>query len=222
MRAEAAARIEVARAVRAFDTVADLANRAQLDRHDLQVLADANALVGLAGNRRQALWSAVAAVPDRDLLRGTAREEEAAELTAPSEGEDLIGDYRSTGLTLNRHPLALLRPRLLENRLLPADALMRYRNGQLARACGIVTVRQRPGTANGVMFMTLEDETGSVNVIVWESVFEKFRREALGASLLAVYGVWQREGKVRHLVAHRLVDVSDLLGELHTVSRNFC
>ncbi len=104
---------------------------------------------------------------------------------------------------------------------MPAEALMRYRNGQLARGCGIVTVRQRPGTANGVMFMTLEDETGSVNVIVWQSVLERQRREALGASLLAVYGVWQREGDVTHLVAQRLVDVSHLLGELPTASRNF-
>ncbi len=222
MRCDVAARIEVARAVRAFATVADLANRAQLDRHDLQVLADANALAAFARNRRQALWSAVAAVPDRDLLRGTERDEDVPELTAPTEGEDIVSDYRSTGLTLNRHPLALLRPRLLEKRLMPASALMRYRSGQLARACGIVTARQRPGTANGVMFMTLEDESGSVNIIVWESVLEKFRREALGASLLAVYGVWQREGEVRHLIAQRLVDVSDLLGELRTASRDFC
>jgi len=85
-----------------------------------------------------------------------------------------------------------------------------------------VTVRQRPGTANGVMFMTLEDEAGSVNIIVWQAVLEKFRREALGSSLLAVYGVWQREGEVQHLVANRLVDVTRLLGELPTVSRDFC
>jgi error-prone DNA polymerase len=107
-------------------------------------------------------------------------------------------------------------------RLVASGELMQYRNGQLARACGIVTVRQRPGTANGVMFMTLEDESGSVNIIVWESVLEKFRREALGSSLLAVCGVWQRQGEVRHLVANRLVDVSQLLGELQTVSRDFC
>ncbi|CAG4900235.1 error-prone DNA polymerase [Paraburkholderia gardini] len=222
MRAEAAARIEAARAVRAFSTVEDLANRAQLNRHDMHVLADANALAALAGNRRQAIWSAVAAVPDRDLLRGTTRDEEIPELTAPTEGEDIVSDYRSIGLTLNRHPLALLRPRLLERRLMAASVLTRYRNGQLARACGIVTVRQRPGTANGVMFMTIEDESGSVNVIVWESVLEKFRREALGASLLAVYGVWQCQGEVRYLIAHRLVDLSELLGKLHTVSRSFC
>ncbi|MDR7009623.1 error-prone DNA polymerase [Paraburkholderia strydomiana] len=215
------AHCEAARAVRPFRDVADLANRAQLDRHDLQVLAAANALKPLSGDRRQALWAAVAAVPDKDLLRATTREEEAPELTAPTEGQDLIADYRSTGLTLGRHPIALLREKLLSMRLMPAEALMRYRNGQLARGCGIVTVRQRPGTANGVMFMTLEDETGSVNVIVWQSVLERQRREALGASLLAVYGVWQREGDVTHLVAQRLVDMSHLLGELPTASRNF-
>lgn len=221
MREETARRIEAARAVKLFRDVADLGNRAQLDRHDLQVLAAANALKPLAGDRRQALWAAVAAVPEKDLLRATGREEEAPALVAPTEGQNLIADYRSTGLTLGRHPLALLRKKLLAMRLMPAEALMRYRDGQLARACGIVTVRQRPGTANGVMFMTLEDETGSVNVIVWQSVLERQRREALGSSLLAVYGVWQRQGDVRHLVAQRLADVSHLLGELPTASRNF-
>ncbi|SEI21570.1 error-prone DNA polymerase [Paraburkholderia hospita] len=221
MREETARRIEAARAVRPFRDVADLANRAQLDRHDLQVLAASNALRALAGDRRQALWAAVASVPEKDLLRATAREEEAPALTAPTEGQDLVADYRSTGLTLGRHPLELLRPKLLSMRLMPAETLMQYRNGQLARACGIVTVRQRPGTANGVMFMTLEDESGSVNIIVWQSVLERQRREALGSSLLAVYGVWQREGDVKHLVAQRLVDVSHLLGELPTASRNF-
>ncbi|MDQ7979872.1 error-prone DNA polymerase [Paraburkholderia sp. SARCC-3016] len=221
MREETARRIEAARAVMPFRDVADLANRAQLDRHDLQVLAAANAMKPIVGDRRQALWEAVAAVPDKDLLRATSRGEEAPALTAPTEGQDLIADYRSTGLTLGRHPLALLRKKLLSMRLMPAEALARYRDGQLARACGIVTVRQRPGTANGVMFMTLEDETGSINVIVWQSVLERQRREALGSSLLAVYGVWQRQGDVKHLVAQRLVDVSHLLGELPTASRNF-
>ncbi len=143
-------------------------------------------------------------------------------LNAPSEGEDIIGDYRSQGLTLGRHPLALLRKRLLEHRFLPAFTLNDFKNGQLARACGIVTVRQRPGTAKGVLFMTLEDETGNVNVIVWPSLVEQQRKEVLGATLLGIYGVWQREGEVRHLVAKRLVDMSHLLGRLDTTSRNFC
>ncbi len=222
MRREVAARIEDARAIRPFDSVADLARRAQLDRHDLQVLAGANALASLAGNRRQALWQAVGAVPDKDLLRPTTPDEETPVLKAPSEGEDIVGDYRAQGLTLGRHPLALLRARLLEQRFLPAATLNEYKNGMLARACGIVTVRQRPGTAKGVLFMTLEDETGNVNVIVWPSLVEQQRKEVLGAALLGVYGVWQREGEVRHLVAKRLVDMSALLGRLDTTSRNFC
>ncbi|CUI04907.1 error-prone DNA polymerase [Massilia antarctica] len=222
MRPESAARIEEARAVRAFESVADLARRAALDRHDLHVLAGANALHGLAGNRRQALWQAVGAVPDKDLLRPTTPEEDVPLLHAPSEGEDIVGDYRAQGLTLGRHPLALLRARLLEQRFLPAAQLNGFKQGQLARACGIVTVRQRPATAKGVLFVTIEDETGNVNVIVWPSLVEQQRREVLGASLLGVYGVWQSDGQVRHLVAKRLVDLSHLMGRLDTSSRDFC
>jgi error-prone DNA polymerase len=222
MRRDVAARIEDARAIRPFDSVTDLARRAGLDRADLQVLAASNALASLAGNRRQALWQAVGAVPDKDLLRPTTPSEEAPQLRAPSEGDEIVGDYRSQGLTLGRHPLALLRAQLLKQRFMPASTLHDYQNGQLARACGIVTVRQRPGTAKGVLFMTLEDETGNINVIVWPSLVEQQRREVLSAPLLGVYGIWQREGEVRHLVAKRLVDMSALLGKLGTQSRDFC
>ena len=221
MRDGAAERIETARAVRQFTNVGDLARRAQLDRHDLQVLAAANALSSLAGNRREALWQSAAAVPDKDMLASARVEDETPELGAPSEAEDVISDYKSTGLTLGRHPLDMLRPVLREQRLMPAATLNTYRNGRLARGCGLVTVRQRPGTANGVMFVTLEDETGNVNVIVWQSVLEKYRREALGATLLAVYGTWQSEGGVLHLVAQMLVDLTHLLGDLPTMSRDF-
>jgi error-prone DNA polymerase len=219
---EVAERIEDARAIRPFESVADLARRARLDRGDLQVLAASNALRSLAGHRREALWAAVGAAPDRDLLRPTTVQEETPRLATPSEGEEIVGDYRSQGLTLGRHPLALLRPQLLAKRFVPASSLMDYQNGQLARACGIVTVRQRPGTAKGVLFMTLEDETGNVNVIVWPSLVEQQRREVLNAPLLGVYGVWQKEGEVRHLVAKRLVDMSHLLGRLQAPSRDFC
>jgi error-prone DNA polymerase len=222
MSRDAAERIELARALRPFAGVADLARRASLDRHDLQVLAGGNALAGLAGHRRQALWEAVGAVPDRDLLRPTVPVEDVPALAAPSEGAEIVGDYRAQGLTLGRHPLALLRKQLLAKRFLPAEVLMDFQNGQLARACGIVTVRQRPGTAKGVLFLTIEDETGNINVIVWASLVEQQRREVLNASLLGVYGIWQREGEVRHLVAKRLVDMSHLLGSLDTRSRDFC
>ena len=222
MKDGAAERIENARAVRPFGSVKDMARRAQLDRKDLQVLADANALALLAGNRREALWQSVAAVPDRDMLAAAAVEDETPDLGAPSEASNIVADYRSVGLTLGRHPLELLRSQLLANRLMPASTLRGYRDGRLARGCGLVTVRQRPGTAKGVMFVTLEDETGNVNVIVWPSLLEKQRKEALGASLLAVYGVWQCRGEVRHLVAQRLVDMSHLLGGLVSTSRDFC
>ncbi|SIO65497.1 error-prone DNA polymerase [Paraburkholderia phenazinium] len=222
MKDGAAERIENARAVRPFRSVHDLARRAQLNRHDLHVLADANALAALAGNRREALWHSVAAVPDKDMLAVAAVQDDTPELGAPSEANDIVADYRSAGLTLGRHPLELLRPQLLANRLMPAATLRSYPNGRLARGCGIVTVRQRPGTAKGVIFVTLEDETGNVNVIVWPGLLEKQRKEVLGASLLAVYGVWQCEGEVRHLVAQRLVDMSHLLNGLQSTSRNFC
>jgi error-prone DNA polymerase len=222
MAREAAERIEAARAIRAFASAPDLARRASLDRGDLQVLAAGNALAALSGHRRQALWEAAGAVPDKDLLRPTVPIEDTPVLAAPKEGEEIVGDYRAQGLTLGRHPLALLRPMLLAKRFLPADVLMDFQNGQLARACGLVTVRQRPGTANGVLFLTIEDETGNVNVIVWPSLVEQQRREVLDASLLGVYGVWQRDGAVRHLVAKRMVDLSHLLGRLDTRSRDFC
>ncbi|MFJ1253685.1 error-prone DNA polymerase [Cupriavidus sp. CuC1] len=222
MRQEAARRVEQARAVRPFDTTTDLARRAGLDRHDMQVLAAGNALRMLAGNRREALWQALVAVPDKDLLRPADITEENPSLRAPSEGEEIVADYRATGLTLNRHPLALLRSQLAARRFETAATLATFQNRKLARGCGLVTVRQRPGTAKGVLFMTIEDETGTVNVIVWPSVMEQFRKEVLGARLVGVYGQWQCEGEVRHLVAQRLVDLTALLGGLETSSRNFC
>ncbi|MHA4867314.1 error-prone DNA polymerase [Duganella sp. PWIR1] len=222
MREDVAQRIAAARAHGPFAGVDELARRADLDRHALQVLAGGNALRQLAGHRRQALWQAVGAVPDKDLLRPTAPREAAPVLAAPSEGEDILGDYRSHGLTLGRHPLALLRATLTQHRFMPAETLNSYTSGMVARACGMVTVRQRPGTAKGVIFMTLEDETGNVNVIIWPALLEQQRREVLSAPLLGVYGVWQQEGMVRHLVAKRLVDMSHLLGRLPTVSRDFC
>ena len=218
---EAAWRMEEARAIRPYTDVQDLALRAQLDRADLQALAAANALSALSGNRRQALWQALASAPDKGLLRHAPVAEQAPLLAAPSEAQDIAGDYRSMGLTLGRHPVALLRSRLLAKRFMPADVLHTYANGQFARGCGIVTVRQRPETAHGVMFVTLEDETGLVNVIVWPSLVEQQRREVLGSALLGVYGIWQSEQGVQHLVAKRLVDLSRWLGRVETRSRDF-
>lgn len=222
MREESARRIETCRAVRDFDSVTDLARRAALDRHDMQVLAASDALRTLAGDRRHALWEASVAVPDKDLLKVADLAEESPALAPPTEGETILGDYRSMGLTLQRHPLALLRRQLAGKRFETAATLATYANRQLARGAGIVTVRQRPGTAKGVLFLTIEDETGNVNVIVWPSVLENFRKEILNASLLGVYGQWQADGDVKHLVAQYAVDLSPMLGALETQSRNFC
>ena len=218
----AALRISQARTQSRLLDINDLARRAELNRRDLDVLAGGNALHSLSGHRRQALWQTVAAIPDKDLLSSTNLSEQTPQLRAPTEGQEIVADYRSTGLTLQRHPLSLLRPRLLAQRFLPADLLNTFQNGQFARGCGIVTVRQRPSTAKGVLFVSIEDETGTVNVIVWPALVEKQRREVLNATLLGVYGIWQCEGQVRHLVAKRLVDLSHLLGDLNSTSRNFC
>ncbi|WP_019143056.1 error-prone DNA polymerase [Noviherbaspirillum massiliense] len=219
---EAGLRIEEARAIRPFADLRDLALRAQLTRTELEKLAQANALVSLAGHRREALWHALAAAPERGLLKRAAIAEEEVQLPAPSEAENIAGDYRSIGLTLGRHPVALLRPTLARMRFLPAEVLNTFADRQIARGCGIVTVRQRPETARGVVFITMEDETGPINVIVWPDLVEKQRKEVLSASLLGVYGIWQCEAQVRHLVAKRLVDLSHLLGKLESGSRDFC
>ena len=222
MSEDAALRITAARNVQAFVDVHDLAKRAQLSKHDLQVLAAGNALASLAGHRRQALWQAVGTLPDKDLLRPTSIQEQIPVLKTPTEAQEIFSDFRATGFTLQRHPVALLRPQLLAKRFLPAEMLNTFQQGQFARGCGIVTVRQRPQTANGVVFITIEDETGPVNVIIWPSLLEKQRSEVLSAPLLGVYGIWQCEAEVRHLVAKRLVDMSHLLGQLEISSRDFC
>lgn len=218
---DAAWRIEEARTVRAFKTTADLAARAGLNAAHLSALASANALQSLSGNRREAMWQAAASIPEKGLLRLATITEDMVQLEAPTEAEDTVADYRHLGLTLGRHPVSYLRQRLMTMRFLPSDVLTTFSNGQLARGCGIVTVRQRPETAKGVVFVTLEDEAGTVNVICWSSLVEQYRRELMGASLLGVYGIWQCENNVRHLIAKRLVDLSYLLGELHSKSRDF-
>ena len=216
-----AARIAAARQRFAFANVADLAARAALQRRDLDLLAAADALQSLAGHRRQAAWAATVAVVQGDLFDGQPAREAPVELAAPGEGENLVADYRSLGLSLRRHPLALLRSHLAERRFVAAETLRHAGHRALIRAAGIVVGRQRPGTATGIVFVTLEDETGLVNVVVHPQLVDKQRRELLGSSLLGVYGQLQKEGEVVHLVAKRLVDLSAWLGRLETSSRDF-
>ena len=204
-----------------YANLTDLADRAALARHELDTLAAANALAGLAGNRRQAAWEAASIWVQGDLLDRATIIEHATIFPDPSEGAELVADYASTGLTLGRHPLALLRAHLHEKRFLDSTNLRQAADRQLARAAGIVTGRQRPGTATGIVFVTLEDEFGMINVVVHAHLVEKQRRELLNASLLGVFGQVQRDGAVVHLVAKRLVDISPWLGKLGTRSRDF-
>lgn len=222
----AALRIEAERARQPFTSTADAARRADLSRHDLDALASADALRSLAGHRRQARWEAAAGAPARGLLRDAPIvETDAPRLTAPDEGQTVADDYRALQFTLHRHPVALLRAQLQARRFETAAALNHYPDKRLARACGIVTVRQRPGTAKGTIFVSIEDETGPVNVVVRPELIERQRRELLGATLLGVYGTWQNVNQVRHLIAQRLVDLTPLLGavlgDLNAGSRNF-
>jgi error-prone DNA polymerase len=219
---EAAERVVAARALGPFDGIEDLARRASLDARALRLLSAGDALKPLAGHRHQAAWGTAGIDTRAPLMLARTRTHEAqAVLQAPTVGEELLADYRSTGLSLTSHPLALLRDRMAAFHVQPATVLNGYRNGQLARASGLVTHRQRPETAKGVIFVTLEDETGAVNVIVWPQVADSQRKPLLASTLLTVYGVWQCEGEVRHLIARKLIDHSALLQGLSARSRNF-
>ncbi|OGB29730.1 MAG: hypothetical protein A3F78_17805 [Burkholderiales bacterium RIFCSPLOWO2_12_FULL_61_40] len=193
--------------------------RCGLDAGELKALAS------LSGHRRQQVWDASALAPAPGFLKGVPVDEADLQLPAAQEGEEVVFDYAAVGLTLRSHSLLLLRGQLSKLKLLTAAQMRDYPTGHLVRACGPVTMRQQPQTAKGVVFVTLEDETGSVNVIVWKAVKERFCQEVVRARLLAVYGVWQRDdesgGEVRHVVAKHLVDLTHLLGNLATTSRDF-
>jgi error-prone DNA polymerase len=220
-----AERLMSARRISAFAGVDDLARRAQLDGRDLQTLAHADALQSLAGHRRRQLWSAAGlGRPEKALLADAPiieRANEQPDLFEAPEGEAIALDYAATGLTLRRHPLALLRERIARRGWRSAEQLAQLKDGAAAWACGIVTMRQQPETAKGVIFVTLEDETGSVNIIVWRHVRERQRPALLRSRLLAVAGQWQSKDGTTHLIARRLVDMTPWLGAVATSSRDF-
>jgi error-prone DNA polymerase len=198
-----------------FSSIHDL----DANRKDLRCLAAAGALQSIAGHRRLAYWAAAGA--GRRAPLDAPAPESSPRLVLPGEGQEIVSDYASLGLSLGRHPLALLRARLQGKRLMTADALKLVSHGKPASVAGLVTCRQRPDTASGVIFVTLEDETGCANVVVWRGVAERQRRALLGARLLGVQGVVERDGEVVHLVARRLHDYTSLLGPLTTESRDF-
>ena len=217
---DAAQRIVIARQEQPFVDIADLKRRAGLDEGDIKTLAAADAFASLTGNRRHALWSALGTGRDAAMFMAPTDHEQ-VRLKAPTEASDVVADYETLGLTLRRHPLALLRSQLDKSARWSAEKIRVARSGQLVRVAGIVTCRQRPSTANGTTFVTLEDETGYVNVIVWSRLAERQRKELVFSRLMEVAGTVEREGEVVHVVAGHLTDKTGLLGSLATSSRDF-
>jgi error-prone DNA polymerase len=234
-----AERLCAARRARMFADVEDLARRARLNRRDLDALAAAGALVGLSGHRHRARWAVAGVEPPLPLLAEAPIAEALPMLCPPTEAQDIVADYASVGLTLRRHPLALLRGKLSAWRLASAAEVRVQAHGEPVATAGLVICRQHPSSAAGTIFVTLEDETGNTNVIVWDSVARRQRRALLGARLMAVRGEVQREttsrpslacgprlgpigeGEVLHVIAHEIIDLSPLLGSLTVASRDF-
>ncbi|MCB1686017.1 MAG: error-prone DNA polymerase, partial [Pseudomonadales bacterium] len=216
-------RIESARP---FRDPEDLARRAALDTRELRFLARAGALAALAGHRYQAHWEVAGIKPPvaleqpvepghpPDAVPQVAEPGPGIQLPAPTPADDMLDDYRYTSLTLGPHPMALLRDHPEVGGSRRAADLVACRHGQLVQVTGLVTGRQRPSSASGVMFVTLEDETGNTNVVVWTSVLERFRAALLQGQLLRIKGVVEREKEVIHLVSGHIEDVTRLLAEL--------
>jgi error-prone DNA polymerase len=217
---------------RDFVSVDDLWRRAGVPASALVCLAEADAfLPSLSLSRREALW-AIKALRDEPLplFAAAASRENAtvAELDEPSvalrpmtDGGEVVQDYGHVGLTLREHPMSFLRRDLSRRRILTCAEAVRARDGTWLETAGLVLVRQRPGSAKGVIFMTIEDETGIANAVLWVKTFEKYRRVVLSAGMVGIYGKIQREGEVVHLVAHRLTDLSEALASVGERNRAF-
>jgi len=217
----AAQRVVDRRGERPYRSVQDLAGRTGLPSRDLEALAASGALTGIAGHRHRAHWAVAGVGPPSPMFPSLEIAEGVPLLRTPTEGQGIAADYRSLGLTLGRHPLALLRARLRARGISTASELQEARDEARVHAAGIVTARQRPPSAGGVTFVTLEDETGYINLIVWRQLAERQRRVLLESRLLGVWGEVQRQGGVLHVVAARLEDCSSLLGQLPSRSRDF-
>ena len=221
-RSEDAQRISQARAQRPFSDVADLCHRAGLDARAQALLADAGALRALAGHRHRARWAIAGVEAQRPLFAGSpATAETQVALPLPTPGQDLVADYTLLGTTLERHPLSRLRSRLQAQRCRSSRELATLPSGRPVSVAGLVTGRQRPQTASGVTFVTLEDEFGMVNVVVWQQLAERQRRPFLEARLMRVDGRLESENGVVHVVARQLHDLTPLLGSLDVRSRDF-
>ena len=218
---EVARRIEAARGERSFEDTADLCARGRVDKRHQELLADASALRGLAGHRHRARWETAGVEAQLPLFGNTSPEEQAVTLPSPTQAENTLADYARTGLTLGAHPLRQIRARLKAARCIDSKTLLMRPHKSYARVAGMVTMRQRPATASGVTFVTIEDEHGMVNVVVWRKTAELQHRVLLESQLLAIDGKWEVQDGVCHLIAHHLRDLTHLLGSLDARSRDF-
>lgn len=222
LREEDARRLVTTRQQQSFASVDELALRSRLNRRTLELLADAAALRGLAGHRHQARWAVAGVQEPLPLFADApAQVENEVDLPLPSVGENLLADYALVGTTMGPHPLRLLRSRLAALDCRSSRQLAQMANDSRVSAAGLVTGRQRPGTASGVTFVTLEDEFGMINVVVWRALAEHQRRELVHSQLLQVHGKLETREGVRHLIASRLTDLTHLLQGLDTRSRDF-
>jgi error-prone DNA polymerase len=217
---EAAERLVAARPYR---TVEELRSRGQVPVHAIQRLAAADAFRSMGLDRRAALWDsrAVKSAPDLPLFaHADARDEgpegEPARLPAMPLSEHVVNDYQTIRLSLKAHPMCFLRDRYASKKFVTAEQLKSIRDGKRLSIAGLVLIRQRPGSAKGVVFITIEDETGIANLVVWSDVFDKQRKIVMGARLVAVHGIVQRDpdSDVIHVVARRLEDHSHMLRHL--------
>lgn len=207
-------RIVAARKASPFDSVQDLGDRARLARHDLEALAAAGALAGFDKHRHLASWDVAGYLPPLPAAPDARHEGALPLLRIPTEAEDIVADYFALGFTLGRHPMALLRPQLSAARVLTAIELDEQPNGHEVRVAGLVTTRQRPQTASGVTFVTLEDESGQVNVVVWQQLGLRRNDVLVGSRMMEVRGELQRESGVTHVIARDLIDRTALVGAL--------
>jgi error-prone DNA polymerase len=221
LREEEANRVVAARARGEFISADDLAHRANLPQRAVKLLALGGALRELTQHRHAALWSALGVERLPAMLAGASAFENDLTLPQPTEGEDILADYHQLGVTTGRHPLALLRSKLQKIGISSREDLNRIANGRHVRVCGLVTHLQHPQTANGVIFGSLEDETGINNIIVWPAVFEQFRYVALKATMMVVSGELQSQEGVIHVVADRIEDYSHWIRSLPRNSRDF-
>ena len=223
---QGAQRIVEARRHAPFRQVSELRQRTSLDKRDMEALADADALRSLSGHRHQSQWQIMALEQPRPLLRDELQQpssyfDDAVQLPAPQVAEEVLSDYRATGLTLRAHPMSLLRERYPFNRCKRHTDLEDIGNNRFVRIAGLVTCRQRPGSASGVLFLTLEDETGSSNIVVWQRTQQQFRQALMTAQLLLIKGTVETRDNVIHIIAGALHDYSQELHALQLSSRNF-